>query len=278
MKKENTFEFPNEKAEDLIVANCGICATEPLDSYGPAVKPYYLIVYVLEGNGLFTYTPAKKKYPIEKGSGFLIAPEDLASFQSDKRRPWTYAYIGFTGHMADKLVRRLGLSDKSPIFKLDNIDGIRKIVTEMMDNNTFDLGSELKRNGLLKVFLSYVANSTQANTKSELDRTTHYVYKAVEYMKNNYCNPIKITEVAEYVTINRSYLYTLFMNTIAVSPHQFLANYRIDRACELLATTKSSIESVALSCGYMDSLVFTKAFKQMKGISPSNYRKNAQSC
>jgi AraC family transcriptional regulator of arabinose operon len=144
----------------------------------------------------------------------------------------------------------------------------------MIESNTSDLSAELKRNGLLNVFLSIIAASPQASAKNEADRTNHYVRKAIEFIHSNYCNPIKITEVADFVSINRSYLYTLFMNTIGISPHQFLANFRIDKAAELLKITNFSVESIALSCGYMDSLVFTKAFKQMKGISPSTYRKS----
>ena len=49
--------------------------------------------------------------------------------------------------------------------------------------------------------------------------------------------------------------------------------FRITKATELLQLTSLPIESIALSCGYQDPLVFTKAFRQMKEMSPSAYRK-----
>lgn len=49
--------------------------------------------------------------------------------------------------------------------------------------------------------------------------------------------------------------------------------FRITKAAELLQHTSLSVESIAISCGYQDPLVFTKAFRQMKGVSPSAYRK-----
>ena len=76
--------------------------------------------------------------------------------------------------------------------------------------------------------------------------------------------------------VNRSYLYTLFENSMGMSPQQFLTTYRLTRASELLAVTQLPVESIALSCGYNDPLVFTKAFKQMKGMSPSGYRREMQ--
>jgi len=103
-------------------------------------------------------------------------------------------------------------------------------------------------------------------------RSDCHVKKAIEYMKSNYCYPIKITDVATHLGINRSYLYTLFMKSLFISPHQYLATLRINKAVEYLRMTDNTIESIALSCGYKDALVFTKAFKQMKNITPSNYR------
>ena len=98
----------------------------------------------------------------------------------------------------------------------------------------------------------------------------------VQFIQGNYCNPIKVTDVADYVCINRSYLYTLFRNSTGMSPQQFLTTFRITKATELLQLTDLPIESIALSCGYTDPLVFAKAFKQMKNMSPSIYRKEMQ--
>lgn len=100
--------------------------------------------------------------------------------------------------------------------------------------------------------------------------------KAVEFIQNNYCNPIHITDIADYVCINRSYLYTLFQKELGVSPQDYLSNYRLTQASELLVITDISIESVAFSCGYSDPLVFSKAFKAKYGTTPSRYRRRDQ--
>ena len=61
-----------------------------------------------------------------------------------------------------------------------------------------------------------------------------------------------------------------------MSPQQFLMTFRITKAAELLQLTSLPIEGIAVSCGYQDPLVFTKAFRQMKKMSPSAYRKKMQ--
>ena len=48
------------------------------------------------------------------------------------------------------------------------------------------------------------------------------------------------------------------------------------KAAEMLMVPHLPVESIALSCGYQDPLVFSKAFRQMKGVSPTMYRKQIQ--
>lgn len=95
----------------------------------------------------------------------------------------------------------------------------------------------------------------------------------MEFIQNNYCYPIRVSDAADYVCINRSYLYTLFRRELGVSPQEYLANCRLTHAAELLVLTDFSVESVAFSCGYGNALVFSKAFKAKYGASPSQYRK-----
>ena len=88
MEKAYKLEFPYEKSGSLFVNSCGCAKTEPFHSFGPAVKPHFLIHYILSGKGIFQMDG--KQYPLEAGYGFLIQPEELAFYQADKEDPWTY--------------------------------------------------------------------------------------------------------------------------------------------------------------------------------------------
>lgn len=274
MEKAYKLEFVGEKSGSLYVNCCGCSKTEPLHSFGPALKPHYLIHYILSGKGKFI--TGDKTYPLEAGYGFLITPENLAFYQADEEEPWTYVWVGFSGAKAEEYVKAIGLSLTHPIFKSDQSEELYRVVRDMMEHNTFGMANDLRRNGQLSIFLSIIAEGLPVEEKNESDRANTYVRKAVEFIQGNYCNPIKVTDVADYVCINRSYLYTLFQNSLGMSPKQFLMTFRITKATELLQLTSLPIESIALSCGYQDPLVFTKSFHQMKQMSPSAYRKEMQ--
>lgn len=273
MEKAYKLDFMNDKAGSLYVNCCGCSQTEPLHSFGPASKPHYLIHYVLSGKGMFRFT--NKEYRLEAGYGFLIQPNELAFYQADEEEPWSYLWVGFAGSRAAEYLQSMGLSERHPIFSCQRSEELYAIVRDMMEHNTFGVANDLRRNGQLSVFLSVIADSAGVVAKNEEDRGNQYVKKAVSFIQSNYCDPIKVTDVADYVCINRSYLYTLFQNYLGMSPQQFLTTFRITKARELLESTDYSIESIALSCGYNDALVFTKAFRAMKGMSPSGYRKES---
>ena len=273
MEKAYKLEFAGEQNGNLYVNCCGLSQTESLHSFGPALKPHYLVHYILSGKGRFSI--GGKEYPLEAGYGFLITPDELAFYQADESDPWTYVWVGFSGTQAAEYIGNIGLSVRQPIFKSEESEELYRIVKDMMEHNTFGLTHDLRRNGQLGVFLSIIAEGTKV-AENEEDKANTYVRKAVSFIQSNYCNPIKVTDVADYVCINRSYLYTLFQNSMGMSPQQFLATFRITKATELLQLTALPIESIALSCGYQDPLVFTKAFKQMKKMSPTSYRKEMQ--
>ena len=75
----------------------------------------------------------------------------------------------------------------------------------------------------------------------------------------NYQNPLTVQEIADYLSLNRSYLTELFLKTVQLSPQQFLTRYRITKSEELLQSSSLSIQNIAYSCGYSSSFSFSKA-------------------
>ena len=135
--------------------------------------------------------------------------------------------------------------------------------------------------GLLYQFLAHLISSyrvqTPANDKN-ID-STRYVTKAVEYIDKNFSGNLTVNSLANYLRIDRSYLSTLFSRHLGVSPREFIINYRMDKACELLKNPLLNIGDIARSVGYEDQLQFSKTFKKVKGTAPSHFRDNdCQDC
>ena len=175
MEKAFKLDFVNDKTGSLYVNCCGCSQTAPLHSFGPASKPHYLIHYVLSGKGHFRFHD--KEYRLEAGYGFLIQPNELAFYQADAKDPWSYLWVGFAGSRAEEYLHSMGLSDRHPIFSCDKSEELYSIVRDMMEHNTFGIADDLRRNGLLGVFLSVIADSAGVVAREEEDKGNQYVKK-----------------------------------------------------------------------------------------------------
>lgn len=271
MEDSYVLQLTDRKFTDVYLCYCGYAKCEPGHSFGPSVRPNYLIHYILKGKGM--YRIAKKEYNLKAGYGFLIEPRIQTFYQADNEEPWTYIWIGFDGNNAKHYLNDIGLSQQQPIFECAYTSELKQVVLDMLKNNTSTTTHRFLLQGLLYEFFSIITRDIHISAPAFSDGENPYILQAVEFIQNNYSFPIHVTDIANYVCINRSYLYTLFKTHLGVSPQDYLANYRISQATELLTMTDLSIESIALSCGYTDPLIFSKVFKIKKGLTPSRYRK-----
>lgn len=271
MENAYVLNLTEQKFADLYLCYCGYAECSPLHSFGPAVRPNYIIHFILKGKGY--YRVGDNRYPLKAGDGFLIVPDVLTYYQADEQEPWTYFWVGFGGKNAKQYLSDLGLGEGRVMFHSDSGEELKKIVLEMLDHQQSSIYTDFKLESLLYSFFSVLAKAAVVPKQKYRELENQYIRRAVEFIQNNYPGKIKISDVAKYVGITRSYLYTIFMKCFGVSPQEYLSNYRITRASELLTITDLTVEMVAASCGYDDPLVFSKAFKKIKGLPPTKFRK-----
>ena len=213
-------------------------------------------------------------YHLSAAQGFVVPPDVNHRYQADQYHPWSYIWIAFDGVYAAEYIQRLGLSRKNPVFFCEHNLSLRSIVEQMLQHNCAGFSHEMFLQGLLYQFFGVLAQSLPAAASVRGGgKQADYVARAMEFIRHNYSQGIFVSDVAEYVGINRSYLFTLFQEHLHQSPQEYLTNFKIRRACELLRTTEYSLENISRSCGYKDAVVFSKAFKQVMGLAPGQYRK-----
>lgn len=274
MEDSYVIQLSDHKFKDLYLCLCGYSKCEPLHSFGPAVRPNYILHYILEGKG--RYRAGDVQYTLQAGQGFLIEPHVQTYYQADDQDPWTYLWIGFNGDNAKEYLRMAGLDNGHLTYRSSHSAQLKQIVINMLKSNTSSPTDQFVMQSLLYSFFAVLSQDIEVVPPSGSDGDNLYIRQAIEYIHNNYSNTIRVTDIANYVCIDRSYLYTLFRRNMGVSPQDYLANCRITCAAELLSVSDLPISGVALSCGYQDPLVFSKAFKQKKGVTPSQYRKKHQ--
>lgn len=116
------------------------------------------------------------------------------------------------------------------------------------------------------------------NTPDDIkNHQSEVVEQAVRRMKEDYGNPeLNMSFLADSLGISPVTLAVEFKNGMGISPSEYLAVIRLDRAKELLRTTDMLIKDISSAVGYEDNHVFIRRFKNYTGKTPGQYRKEAQ--
>lgn len=94
---------------------------------------------------------------------------------------------------------------------------------------------------------------------------------AVTYISEHCRENIDCDELARLCGISRTYLNQLFIGKFGLSPCRYLIHQRIRCACDLLVTDTFPVREAAELCGYSDQAYFSRQFRQVVGMTPSEY-------
>lgn len=95
----------------------------------------------------------------------------------------------------------------------------------------------------------------------------------LEYMHKNYHNKLSLSDIADSVYISKSECCRIFKKYLKMTPFEYLMQYRVIKASDILESSNNSISDIASSVGFNDSSYFSKTFKRFMNISPKDYRK-----
>ena len=274
----NTFFhiFPSENFIDLGMYQYGYEQCDPGHSFGPATRNHYLFHYVLSGTGTLMADNAKgetQTYSIKSGQGFLIFPGQITTYYADLRLPWEYVWIEFDGLRVKEALDLTELSMNSPVYRSHSKDLREQLVNEMMYIVHHAKESPFHLIGHLYLFFDYLMQSSKSTKLVHSSKMSdYYIKEAIHFIEQNFQNNITVEEIASVCGINRSYFGKIFRKSIGRSPQEFLMNYRMVKATELLKLTSLSIAEIGSAVGYENQLHFSRAFKTVYGISPRQWR------
>ena len=267
--KRYQFQDTLKENAGLSVYNTGYEQCESGQVWGPALRDHYLIHYVVSGKG--TLRCNQQEYAVTPGMLFIIFPSQVASYQADEADPWQYTWVGFNGTDARRLVKLTGLTKEQPVWRSDTPDETCALLRSIADASDNTAAADAEMVGRLYLFLAHLIKHGHHHTAQDTHQT--YVANALRYIQYNYASDIGVADIARYVGISRSQLYRAFLQHFGVSPHAYLQTYRINEACSLLRDPAYSVAEVAGSVGFNDPLYFSRVFKSIKDVTPSDYQK-----
>lgn len=254
----------------LTVYFCGREQCSPGHSFGPAVRPHYLIHVVLSGQGIFRQKNCTHR--LTAGDAFLITPMESTYYEADMINPWEYAWIGFDGQNVTSLLEDT-IFRTSPVYSCPETGEtgvcIKKLMTNILNTFSSPCHSSL---ALLGLFLQLLGTMSDSPVSRGESFSREYVDRALQYMNNNYSYNIRIQDIASAIGIDRTYLYRIFMEQEHISPKQYLIQLRVRTAASMLAQPQYTITEIGYSCGFKDAAAFSSQFRKSTGYTPKQFR------
>ncbi len=93
-----------------------------------------------------------------------------------------------------------------------------------------------------------------------------------QYISNNFKNRITLDILSEEVHLDKSYIVRMFKKRFEITPIEFLITCRLNHAKALLSNTYTTVQEIALSCGYNSTSLFIEQFKKHFSVTPTEYR------
>lgn len=232
---------------------------------------HFALVYLFEGHGRYEDARGVTR-ELSGGDGFLVFPDIPHHYGPvGNRRDWSEYYIVFEGDIFD-LWRREGLLlEDDCFFRLEPVYMWLKRFREVVDQKAIPSPqsslSDLSRLQLLLAdMLGYQANALIGNDESAWLQQAYALIEEEDVRRPDY------HDIARRLGVSYDVFRRRFTKLSGQSPGRYHQVRVVDRACTLLCKTRLTHEEIAAQLGFCDAYYFARAFKQVTGEAPKQFR------
>ncbi|MBR3762725.1 MAG: helix-turn-helix transcriptional regulator [Lachnospiraceae bacterium] len=169
------------------------------------------------------------------------------------------------------------------ISKLSNAYHISEALTAVPGNQRLDIVGEagcplelIVLGCISQLFATILQKHTYTISQKDTMDSTHkidLIKTILEYIELHYASSITLSELAGVANMNPKYFCRFFRSITHQTPMEYVNMYRIEKAAQMLHSTRLPVTDICMECGFNDSSNFIKVFRKYKGMTPKQYRK-----
>lgn len=251
---------------------------------------FYEFVYI--DNGFTLHSHDGRTSVLTAGDLFAICPNEAHSYSSSYHTNLYNClfYLEELSGLSDEILSLPGMGEllhnKRMPFPVLHVGLPERrdlvLILEKMkwENQTRAAGWQLSLKSLLISFLIYYSRlyRTEQTVRKNQESNGYYtyIYRALEYIEENYKKDIGSREIAECTGLSHDYVAKQFKNVLSMTPSEYIRRFRVAKSMELLKTTSLSAAEIAADVGFSDISLYSRIFKQLMGITPTAFRKNGE--
>ena len=241
------------------------------------------LYYVICGHG--TRMAGDTLQPFSAGDVALIPPSmhhcwEYTPLSADSKGRIHYLMVAFSHSFVVKCMeffpelrnRLEGLTFPVNALKFGS-NSYRIIRNTLLQMNDMDDLGRLCEMFRLLPFIFTSSDHILAGKPTQIERDVRRIQQICAYVMAHYVHTISLDEIAAEVGMNRSAFCSYFKRCKGMTFSQFVTQYRLNTACELLKHSQKQISEICFAVGFNDVPHFNRVFKESQGITPKEYRK-----
>jgi AraC-like DNA-binding protein len=253
----------------LLVTDCGYfpTAADHLRSRTEG-SPQAIVIICVDGAG-WCRLPSGR-YDVEAGQVLVIPAGVAHSYGAAGDHPWTIWWLHLGGADVAELVGAVLAGTDGPVVRVGDLYQAVSLVEDVLRRMERDdsIRSRQAAAGSAWHLLALLAADRAGAPASRADA----IDQAEQYLREHLGARISVAELAGLARLSPSHFAALFRRATGTGVLQYQTRLRMSRARELLDTTDQPIAEIARALGYADPFYFSRQFRSVHGVSPSDYR------
>lgn len=264
------------------------CYAEDMKSYSVAWHWHEEFEFILAEKGPLTVDVNKMQLTLQTGQGVFINSGVLhAVEQAEKEEALLHSGVfhprlvgGMDTIFWQKLVSPLVQPGAPAFFLLDvAVDWQRKVLADLRDaweevaQEPFDYENRTRYH--LSAALRLLSTQcTEGKTKvSQQEQiAAERMKQMLRFVEEHYAEELTVERIAACVALSESACLRSFRQMLSITPIQYVKQFRVEKAAELLRSTRLKTGEIGAECGFADGSYFIKTFRELKYCTPKEYR------
>ena len=228
--------------------------------------PFTVLQHTISGEGRLRYE--NRNYRVTAGDTLLVMVPHNHRYWLEKNGSWEYFWISMNGVEALR-IHQLILEAAGPLLKLQDstIDLLAECSLQLIRGaRTPAQASAVAYSAAMALYDDVFGSHAFTQTQSAMQMV-------IDYINANLDKPLPVEELAEVGGLSRAHFSRVFAESEGLPPAEFVLQQRMQRAAILL--TKAAflpVKEVAIMSGFDDANYFSKAFRRIYGINPTEFR------
>lgn len=230
-----------------------------------------IFIYCVRGAGWCEL--AGTRHTVHAGEMLVIPPGTPHAYGADDQRPWSIQWFHAQGGLLGEFLHELKITPEEPVFRLGASTQFLGLFEEVLD--TVEHGYSTRQLVCAAQVLAHllaVVLREQSHPGRQQSSPAQRITQTIAYMKHHLSQPLQLDALAALANLSGSRYVALFKQQAGYAPIDYFIRLRMHRACQLLDTTDASVKEVAARLGYEDALYFSRLFRAVNDLTPTEYR------